>query len=154
MRITSEFVGLEELQKRIVLIGGDQLLRDTNKKIIKEGQKRGGELAKPSLPKSADHSGSGPKRKSDSDRKTPPGHAADHIPIGQIQTFRKAYVSGTIGWTPGDIGEYFYEKFPIYGVPGHIEEQVGFEQVQDNVQRFIDRMGREAYLKLLKEALE
>lgn len=153
MKITTEFEGLEDLQRKIVEIGGDRLLRDINKRIIKEGQEQGAKLAKPSLPKSGDHSGSGPKRKNSSYRKTPQGHAADNIPIGDITT-RKVQASGTIGWTPGDTSEHFYEKFPIYGVPGHIEAQVGFEQVEDNVQRFIDRMGEVEYLRLLKEAIE
>lgn len=153
MKITTEFEGLEDLQRKIVEIGGDRLLRDINKRIIKEGQEQGAKLAKPSLPKSADHSESGPKRKSNSYRKTPQGHAADNIPIGDITT-RKEQASGTIGWTPGDTSEHFYEKFPIYGVPGHIEAQVGFEQVEDNVQRFIDRMGEAEYLRLLKEAIK
>ena len=158
MKITTEFEGLEDLQRKIVEIGGDKLLRDINKRIIKEGQEQGAKLAKPSLPKSKDHAGSGPLRKvgvSDKTkiRKTPQGHAADNIPIGDITTSR-GQASGTIGWAPDDTSEHFYEKFPIYGVPGHIEAQVGFEQVEDNVQRFIDRMGEAEYLRLLKEAIE
>lgn len=150
MKITTEFEGLEQLQEKIVLIGGEKLLKEVNRKIITDGQERGARLAKPSLPKSRDHSESGPRR--NGRRKTPPGHAADNIPIGPIET-KQVYASGTIGWTPSNNDEHFYEKFPIYGT-AKIEAQVGFEEVQNQVQSFIDRMGEEAYLKLLKEALE
>lgn len=104
VKITLEFEGLKELQKKMEQLADDTEIAKVNKKVFR----RAADATKPRMeshmPRSADNSKSGKRGY------RPPGHAKDNIPVKVTTKY------GEVGWTLlGDAENWFYMKFVEWG---------------------------------------
>lgn len=104
VKMTLEFEGLKELQKKMEQLADDAEIAKVNKKVFR----RAADATKPRMeshmPRSADNSKSGKRGY------RPPGHAKDNIPVKVTTKY------GEVGWTLlGDAENWFYMKFVEWG---------------------------------------
>lgn len=104
VKMTLEFEGLKELQKKMEQLADDTEIAKVNKKVFR----RAADATKPRMeshmPRSADNSKSGKRGY------RPPGHAKDNIPVKVTTKY------GEVGWTLlGDAENWFYMKFVEWG---------------------------------------
>lgn len=159
--VKMEFDGIDELIEKIEEIGGEKLLDNVNRKIIKEGQNHGKDIISKGIPKSNDVSLSGPKR--GGSRMVPGGHGADNVPVSSVTKKGKS-MGGFVGWRPSDEDENFYIKFFEEGVSPHRAKgnynrpvpgvrKIGmFNKSQSEVRDFVNGLGVDEYNKLLERA--
>ena len=104
VKMTLEFEGLKELQKKMEQLADDAEIAKVNKKVFR----RAADATKPRMeshmPRSADNAKSGKRGY------RPPGHAKDNIPVKVTTKY------GEVGWTLlGDAENWFYMKFVEWG---------------------------------------
>ena len=104
VKMTLEFEGLKELQKKMEQLADDTEIAKVNKKVFR----RAADATKPRMeshmPRSADNSKSGKRGY------RPPGHAKDNIPVKV--TTKYSEVGRTL---LGDAENWFYMKFVEWG---------------------------------------
>lgn len=104
MKITMEFKGLDELQRKMEELASSSEITKTNKKIYQKAA----DITKPVMEHNMARSGNNAR----SGRKgyRPPGHAADNIPL-KVTTKK-----GVVGWEKlTDAADFFYMKFVEWG---------------------------------------
>ena len=104
VKMTLEFEGLKELQKKMEQLADDAEIAKVNKKVFR----RAADATKPRMeshmPRSADNSKSGKRGY------RPPGHAKANVPVKVTTKY------GEVGWTLlGDAENWFYMKFVEWG---------------------------------------
>ena len=104
MKITMDFKGLDELQRKMEELASSSEISKTNKKIYQKAA----DVTKPVMESNMARSGNNAR----SGRKgyRPPGHAADNIPL-KVTTKK-----GVVGWEKlTDAADFFYMKFVEWG---------------------------------------
>lgn len=104
MRISLNFIGLDELIKKVESLSDEGEIKKVNKRIYQKCADITEPRMKSHMARSADN------RKSGKKGYRPPGHAADNIPKKVSAT------KGEVGWTlKGDAENWFYMKFVEWG---------------------------------------
>lgn len=141
MRISIEFEGLAELQRKFELLASEAQIRETNKIIFQ----RCADLTQPrmqeKMPRSADNSKSGKKGY------RPSGHAKDNVP-------KKATASyGEAGWPSlGDAEDWFYMKFVEWGTSRQPPRDFIFSVREESAGDYAE-IAEEEYQKVLSRIL-
>ena len=104
VKMTLEFEGLKELQKKMEQLADDAEIAKVNKKVFRRAAAATKPRMESHMPRSADNSKSGKRGY------RPPGHAKDNIPVKVTTKY------GEVGWTLlGDAENWFYMKFVEWG---------------------------------------
>lgn len=104
VKMTLEFEGLKELQKKMEQLADDAEIAKVNKKVFRWAADATKPRMESHMPRSADNSKSGKRGY------RPPGHAKDNIPVKVTTKY------GEVGWTLlGDAENWFYMKFVEWG---------------------------------------
>lgn len=141
VKMTLEFEGLKELQKKMEELASDAEIAKVNKKVFR----RAADATKPRMeshmPRSADNSKSGKRGY------RPPGHARDNIPVKVTARYSE------VGWTLlGDAENWFYMKFVEWGTSKQPPQDFLYntrEESEDDYSRIAD----EEYQAFLNEKL-
>lgn len=141
MKVTFEFEGLKELQKRLEQLASDSEIRQTNKKIYQRAVDYTEPKMRSKMARSADNSKSGKKGY------RPPGHAADNIPT------KATVAGGEVGWTLlGDAENWFYMKFVEWGTSKQPPQDFIYNTADESRDEW-DRIADQEYQKMLNEKL-
>lgn len=141
MRITFEFEGLGELQKKIEQLADDAEIGKTNKEIFRRCAEVTHPRMQSKMPRSADSAKSGKKGY------RPPGHAKDNVPVKVTAKY------GEVGWTMlGDAENWFYMKFVEWGTSKQPPRDFIFN-VREESDADYGKIAGEEYQKLLDAKL-
>ena len=144
MNIDMQFLGLDDLIKKVETMASSSELEEVNKKIVEAGVNFANDKFKAEFPKSSDNGKSGIRGKH------PNGHFADNVPKTSIK--RKGdYYYCTLG-EKSESGLYAYARFRDWGT-SKIQASHTFEKVKQATEEKLLEVGLKEYEKLLKEKI-